>query len=158
MKTAILLLALAAAAPPLLAHGDAKHPARPVAKEQKDWGIAGDTKAVRRTLEFRMGDDMRFRPDVLRVKRGETLRLSIVNDGRQLHEYVLGTADENAKHAELMIKFPDMEHDEPWMAHVKPGQRGEIVWTFNRAGTFEFACLIAGHYAAGMKGTITVEP
>lgn len=158
MRTTILLLALVVAAPPLLAHGDKKHPAGPVVKEQKDWGIAGDAKSVRRTLEFRMGDDMRFRPDTLRVKRGETLRLSIVNDGRQLHEYVLGTAVENARHAELMIKFPDMEHDEPWMAHVKPGQRGEIVWTFNRAGTFEFACLIAGHYAAGMKGTITVEP
>jgi uncharacterized cupredoxin-like copper-binding protein len=158
MKKLILWLALAACAPPALAHGDAKHPAGKVVKEQKDWGIAGDAKAVRRTFEFRMGDDMRFRPDRLRVKRGETLRLSVVNDGRQLHEYVLGTAAENARHAELMIKFPDMEHDEPWMAHVKPGQRGEIVWTFNRAGTFEFACLIAGHYAAGMKGTITVDP
>jgi uncharacterized cupredoxin-like copper-binding protein len=44
------------------------------------------------------------------------------------------------------------------MAHVPPGQMREIVWTFNRPGTFEFACLIAGHYQAGMKGLITVEP
>ena len=50
-----------------------------------------------------------------------------------------------------------MEHDEPYMAHVPPGQTGEIVWTFNRAGRFEFACLIAGHYQDGMKGVITVE-
>lgn len=150
-------LTLALAGAPVHAHGD-KHRPGPVVKEQQAWGIAGDARAVRRTVEFRMGDDMRFRPDRLRVKRGETLRLRIVNDGRQLHEYVLGTAAENAKHAELMIKFPDMEHDEPWMAHVKPGATGEIVWTFNRTGTFEFACLIAGHYAAGMKGTITVEP
>ncbi len=28
----------------------------------------------------------------------------------------------------------------------------------NRAGTFQFACLIAGHYQAGMKGTVTVKP
>lgn len=157
MKQLWFVLALVATTP-ALAHGDARHPAGAVVKEQKDWGIAGETKAARRTVEFRMGDDMRFRPDVLRVKRGETLRLRIVNDGRQLHEYVLGTAAENAKHAELMIRFPDMEHDEPWMAHVKPGQAGEIVWTFNRAGEFEFACLIAGHYAAGMKGRITVVP
>ena len=66
-------------------------------------------------------------------------------------------AAENAKHAELMVKFPNMEHDEPYMAHVPPGQTRDIVWTFNRAGTFEFACLIAGHYGAGMKGSITVE-
>ena len=48
-----------------------------------------------------------------------------------------------------MVKFPNMEHDEPYMAHVAPGKTGEIVWTFNRAGDFDFACLIAGHYQAG---------
>ena len=49
-----------------------------------------------------------------------------------------------------MLKFPNMEHDEPYMAHVKPGQKAEIIWTFNRAGTFDFACLIPGHYDAGI--------
>jgi len=44
------------------------------------------------------------------------------------------------------------------MARVSPGKTGEIVWTFNRAGTFEFGCLIAGHFAAGMVGTIVVAP
>jgi uncharacterized cupredoxin-like copper-binding protein len=39
---------------------------------------------------------------------------------------------------------------------VAPGKTGEIVWTFNRAGQFDFACLIAGHYQAGMIGKITV--
>jgi uncharacterized cupredoxin-like copper-binding protein len=42
------------------------------------------------------------------------------------------------------------------MAHVGPGRTGEIVWTFNRAGEFDFACLVAGHYEAGMTGRITV--
>ena len=45
-----------------------------------------------------------------------------------------------------------MEHDEPYMAHVAPGKTGEIVWSFNRAGEFDFACLIPGHYQAGMVG------
>jgi uncharacterized cupredoxin-like copper-binding protein len=31
------------------------------------------------------------------------------------------------------------------------------VWTFNRAGEFHFACLIPGHYDAGMKGLIIVK-
>ena len=70
---------------------------------------------------------------------------------------VLGTKRELEAHAALMLKFPGMEHDEPYMAHVRPGQRGEIVWTFNRAGEYEFACLIAGHYQAGMFGRVTVE-
>jgi uncharacterized cupredoxin-like copper-binding protein len=58
----------------------------------------------------------------------------------------------------MMVKFPGMEHDEPYMTHVSPGKRGQIVWNFNRPGEFQFACLIAGHYQAGMVGTINVVP
>lgn len=47
---------------------------------------------------------------------------------------------------------------EAHMAHVSPGKQGDIVWTFNRPGDFEFACLIAGHFEAGMRGTIRVAP
>jgi uncharacterized cupredoxin-like copper-binding protein len=56
-----------------------------------------------------------------------------------------------------MVKFPNMEHDEPYMAHVNAGQQGDIIWHFNRPGEFEFACLIAGHYQAGMRGKIVVQ-
>lgn len=141
------------------AHGPADHAkkAGSVVKEQKDWGIAGDAKAVKRTIDVRMTDAMRFTPDRIAVRQGETLRFRIHNTGKLMHEFVIGTKAENAKHAELMIKFPNMEHDEPYMAHVSPGKTGEIIWTFNRAGTFEFACLIAGHYQAGMVGTIAVS-
>ena len=140
------------------AHGSEGHArkAGPVSKEQKDWGIAGDAKAVRRTIEVGMADNMRFTLDRIEVRLGETVRFRVKNHGKAMHEFVIGTKAENAKHAEQMIKFPNMEHDEPYMAHVPPGKTGEIVWTFNRAGTFEFACLIAGHYAAGMVGTIVV--
>jgi uncharacterized cupredoxin-like copper-binding protein len=141
-----------------LAHGDSTHgrQAGPVKKEQKDWGIAGEPKAVKRTVEFRMSDSMRFAPDKLEVKQAETLRLVLRNDGKLLHEFVLGTKRELDEHAALMVKFPTMEHDEPYMAHVPPGKTGEIIWTFNRAGNFDFACLIAGHYQAGMVGTVKV--
>lgn len=154
-------IALAAlAAPRAFAHGDKTHKplAAPVKREQKDWGIAGSAKLARRRIEVRMTDAMRFTPDRISLRQGETVRFVVHNGGRMLHEFVIGTKAENAAHAELMKKFPDMEHDEPWMAHVPPGQTGELVWHFNRAGEFEFACLIAGHYQAGMVGTIVVEP
>jgi uncharacterized cupredoxin-like copper-binding protein len=143
---------------PLLAHGekpDAPHRAA-VIKEQKPWGIAGDAEQVSRTIEIGMSDAMRFTPDLLEVKKGETIRLVHRNDGQVLHEFVLGTQDDLDKHAALMVKFPGMEHDEPYMVHVAPGQSGEIIWTFNRAGDFDFACLIAGHYQAGMVGKVRV--
>ena len=142
-----------------LAHGDEEHPAKagPVKKEQKDWGIAGDASQAKRSIDVSMADTMRFTPDRIAVKLGESVRFVARNDGKQLHEFVIGTKAENDKHAALMLKFPNMEHDEPYMAHVPPGKTGQIVWTFNRAGQFEFACLIAGHYQAGMVGTITVS-
>jgi uncharacterized cupredoxin-like copper-binding protein len=127
-----------------------------VKKEQKDWGIAGDAKLAKRTIAVGMADNMRFTPDKLDIKLGETIRFQARNDGKVMHEFVIGTKEQNDKHAELMIKFPKMEHDEPYMAHVAPGKVAEIVWTFNRPGSFDFACLIAGHYQAGMIGKITV--
>ena len=56
-----------------------------------------------------------------------------------------------------MEKFPNMEHDEPYMAHVASGTTGQMIWTFNRVGDFEFACLIPGHYQSGMVGKIKVS-
>jgi uncharacterized cupredoxin-like copper-binding protein len=157
IPTLTLALCLALAGSAALAHGDAAHAANAAAKkEQKAWGIAGDAKAARRSIEVRMGDDMRFSPAAIEVRLGETVRLVVHNDGRQMHEFVLGTKRELDEHAAQMIKFPTMEHDEPYMAHVPPGRSGEIVWTFNRAGEFDFACLIAGHYRAGMVGKVRV--
>lgn len=69
---------------------------------------------------------------------------------------MIGTRKELEEHAALMVKFPNMEHDEPYMAHVQPGKTGEIVWTFNRAGDFDFGCLIPGHFQSGMVGKIRV--
>ena len=143
---------------PAWGHGDgAGHHAGPVVKEQKPWGIAGDAKNAR-TVTLRMGDDMRFRPDRIAVREGETIRFVVANTGKLLHEMVIGTPEELKQHAEVMKHFPGMEHDEPFMAHVKPAARGEIVWNFNRPGTFQFACLVPGHYEAGMIGTIVVSP
>ena len=153
------LLALALASPGLAAaHGNSLAPAKPAAAPvQTAWGVAGDARRDKpRTVSIRMTDAMRFTPAALQVKLGETLRFLVRNEGKMLHEFVIGTPEALEEHAALMLKFPDMEHDEPYMAHVPPGQTGEIVWTFNRPGRFRYACLIAGHYQAGMVGDITV--
>ena len=94
------------------AHTDKPHSKKgPVRKEQKDWGIAGDASAVRRTITVRMTDDMKFAPATITVTEGETLRIRAVNAGKVLHEIVLGTQAELDAHAELMRKHPNMEHD-----------------------------------------------
>ena len=154
---ASILLALPVAAH---AHGETSHKKTavdPAKVEQQSFGRAGDDKAAKRTVRITMGDTMRFSPATLSIKQGETVRFVVRNDGKLLHEMVLGTQKELAKHAELMRKFPDMEHDEPHMVHVQPGRTEVIVWQFNRPGHFRFACLVPGHYEAGMIGTITVR-
>jgi uncharacterized cupredoxin-like copper-binding protein len=127
------------------------------APEQHAWGIAGDRRKVTKTVTITALDTMRFSPDKVNVREGETVRIVLKNVGTMLHELVIGTPDVLQEHAKMMIKFPNMEHDEPYMVHVNPGKSGEIVWKCNRAGSFEYACLIAGHYAAGMKGVLTVK-
>ncbi|CAG1017617.1 plastocyanin [Burkholderiaceae bacterium] len=149
--------ALCGAAPLALAHGEQTHAKTAVVKEQKPWGIAGDAVAAKRTIKIRMTDEMRFVPDRIDVRRGETVKLVITNAGKMMHELVIGTRQELDEHAAMMVKFPGMEHDEPYMAHVAPGKTGSLVWNFNRVGEFDFACLIPGHYQAGMVGKINVK-
>jgi len=161
-RTYSLALVLAASAllvsGAALAHGDSHqgHDTMAMDKEQKPWGIAGEAAEVDRSIEIGMGDDMRFVPQQIEVKQGETIRFVHRNGGQMLHEFVLGTRQSLDEHAAMMLRFPGMQHDEPYMAHVEPGQSMEMIWTFNRAGEFDFACLIAGHYQAGMVGRIRV--
>lgn len=141
------------------AHGEKPHsrkfsPAQ--LAEEKAFGKAGDPKKVTRTIRFAMSDRMRFDPSRITVRQGETIRFLVRNEGKLMHEMVFGTPQELKEHADLMKKFPGMEHDEPYMAHVAPGKTEEIVWQFTRAGEFDFACLIAGHFDAGMVGRVKV--
>ena len=137
------------AAGPLAAHGPSGHD--PVAREDTAFGRAGDRAHAARTVQISMSDRMRFEPALIRVKAGETVRLVAVNRGAQPHELVLGTMEELREHAQLMRKFPNM-------VRVAPGGRGEIVWQFTKPGEFSYACLMPGHFEAGMVGRVVVEP
>ncbi|WP_238367847.1 cupredoxin domain-containing protein [Mesobacterium pallidum] len=98
-----------------------------------------------------------FEPSDLTFAAGETVRLMITNKGEETHEFVMDTVDKNAEHRDLMAKFPEMEHDDPNAVRLEPGEEAEIIWTFNNSGTFEFACLLPGHYEGGMYGSLIVE-
>lgn len=119
-------------------------------------GEPGDVAKISRTVAVSMGDDMRFRPATIAVRRNETIRFVVSNAGKVRHEMVLGTLRELREHAALMQKFPEMEHDDPNAVTVEPGQTGSFVWHFTRPGTFDFACLQPGHFEAGMRGRIAV--
>jgi len=71
-----------------------------------------------KTVEMKMDDTMRFTPDEIRVKVGDVIKFTHTNTGKLLHEMVLGTQASLDEHAEMMKKFPGMEHEEPYMSHV----------------------------------------
>ncbi len=123
---------------------------------QTDYGIAGDPSKVTRTIKLSMGDNFRFTPDNISIKQGETIKFVVANVGKIQHEMVIGTLKGIQEHAEMMKQMPGMQHIDPNMISVKPSNKGEIVWTFNKSGQFDFACLQPGHYEAGMKGKLMV--
>lgn len=112
---------------------------------------------VTKVVEIVMSDQMRFTPNMIKVKKGDVIKFVHKNPGNIMHEFVLGTPDSLDEHAVMMKKFPGMEHFEPYMTHVKPGKKGDVTWQFSEVGEFAFGCLIPGHYDAGMKGKIIVE-
>ncbi len=183
LRNAVLAGILGFSAATVWAHGEGGH-GKPKAvdyskAEETPFGRAGNPKKADRTIRVGMDDTMRFAtlanapqgrttdaraghaphvmPGDLAVKKGETVRFIVRNDGKVMHEMVIGTMKELKEHAELMRKFPNMEHEEAYMSHVAPGKEGEIVWQFTRAGEFHYACLIPGHMEAGMIAKITVK-
>ena len=119
-------------------------------------GKPGVAAQAKRTINIDMGDNMRFTPSNIQVKQGETVRFVVKNTGQIKHELSMGTEKELLEHLEQMRKFPDMEHDEPSKVTLQPGKQGEIVWQFTKGGAVNFACLMPGHYEAGMKGVVQV--
>jgi uncharacterized cupredoxin-like copper-binding protein len=184
LRSAVVGAVLVFATGPAWSHGDSlggKPAAKsdPISTEEYAFGRAGDPRRATRTFHIGMDDRMHFRataalrqdaksdarsgeahqmkPGDIVVKRGETVRFVVRNHGKVMHEMVIGTMKELKDHAEIMRKFPNMEHDEPYMAHVARGKQGEIVWQFTQPGEFYYACLVPGHMEAGMVAKITVQ-
>lgn len=123
-------------------------------------GEPGNPKKPARVVQVTMTEKdgkMLFTPTRLEVKKGEQIKFVLRNNGELDHEFILASTEENLKHAEAMKKNPDMEHDDPNGKRLAPKKTAEIVWKFNKAGEFEFACLIPGHRESGMLGTVVVK-
>jgi uncharacterized cupredoxin-like copper-binding protein len=158
--TLVLAIAALASLPiAALAHGtevQAKTARIAISNEVHSFGAEGDPGKASRTIAISMDDRMHYSQSEVHVKQGETVTFVISNKGKLMHELVIGTEVDLQQHAALMRKNPGMEHEEPYMAHVRPGGKESMTWRFTKPGTFQFGCLVAGHYEAGMKGTIVV--
>ncbi|WP_458527149.1 cupredoxin domain-containing protein [Onishia taeanensis] len=128
---------------------------------------------VDRTVQIEAGD-MWFGPEELNISSGETVRFEVVNTGNLQHEFVIGDAEAQEAHREMMQAMGDSHgdghhghggHDMAEGAHggkmpsitLAPGETTELIWTAPAdVDTLVYACNIPGHYESGMFGEINL--
>ena len=128
---------------------------------------AADPKKV----EIGATDQMKYDTTDITVKVGQPLTITLTNNGSlpkaaMAHDLVVlrpGTDAEAfvaacSTHAADNYLAPD-QADKMLRATklLGPGETDTITFTPKAAGTYEYVCTFPAHYAAGMKGTITVE-
>ncbi len=125
-----------------------------------------DSGAEGRTVEVTM-TELAFTPGSITVSAGETVVFHVTNEGAIEHEFRLsnphrieehlasGHADHNEGDAEA-AEVGGHDADADIVLLLGPGESGEVPMTFSEDTTVftEVACLIPGHYEAGMKGAI----
>lgn len=129
---------------------------------QDGLGQAADPASATRTVEIKAGNDLRFQPDSVEVKVGETITFHLVNTATVEHDFTLGDESEQDQHEQEMQHMPsggDMHvmGDSANAIHIAPGQTKDLTWKFTKAGTTLYGCHEPGHFSSGMKGTITVS-
>jgi uncharacterized cupredoxin-like copper-binding protein len=115
-------------------------------------------------------DSMKFTPENIQIKAGETIRFVVRNKGKLAHEMVLGNSQDIAAHAKEMQAMATAGHGNASHQHASAAKTGmgaiavsvpagevrEWVVKFDEAVELEMACLVPGHFEAGMKGKVRV--
>lgn len=126
-----------------------------------DYGRPGNPKKVTRTVTVK-ATEIAFDAQIIKAKKGETIRIILINDGLQDHELTIGNEAVQQEHRAMMTSMtPEAmakaghKHDNA--VNAKPGQTRELVWTFTKPGIYVFACNYPGHAELGMQGKVIVE-
>jgi uncharacterized cupredoxin-like copper-binding protein len=111
-------------------------------------GFVPGTVASPRVVQIIATPRLRFVPDTVTVKQGETITFEVTSMSPVAHEFMVGPA------ADVAADKPGT----PEIADIGTMQTGSLTYTFDGPGPYAFACHAPGHYEAGMTGTITVVP
>lgn len=120
-------------------------------------GEPADASQSDRTVHIVANDQLKFDPDSVEVKVGETITFEIENTGTVDHEFILGSAEYQADHEQEMQSGGMDMGEEPNELVAPAGETASLTWRFTEAGTTQFGCHEPGHFPAGMVGTITVS-
>jgi uncharacterized cupredoxin-like copper-binding protein len=112
-----------------------------------------------RIISVSMRDTMRFvfEPELGELRQGETIEFHVRNDGQIQHEFSIGNAEDQVRHAIMMQRMPNMKHDDPNTVSLPPGESATLSWKFMGKDAVVFACNIPGHFAAGMKHVLAIK-
>lgn len=111
-------------------------------------GFVPGTASSPRVVRIVATPQLRFVPDAVTVKQGETILFEVTTMGPIVHEFMVGPA------ADVAADTPGT----PEIAELGMMQTGSLSFTFDGPGPYAFACHVAGHYEAGMRGTINLVP
>ena len=142
-------------------------------------GEKGDPNKIDRVVNIKMYDNY-YEPNVIKIKKGETIKFVVENLGDLVHEYNIGTKEMHIKHQPEMQKLIDHEillvdkidkvkmkkmskmdhslgHSHANSIMLEPKKTGEIIWKFTKDINLEMACNIPGHYETGMVGNFILN-
>ncbi|HEX2272826.1 MAG TPA: plastocyanin/azurin family copper-binding protein [Acidimicrobiales bacterium] len=123
-------------------------------------GTAGDAATAARTVEVRALDTRKYEPTEIRVQAGETVTIRVTNTATSLHEFYLGSEKQHEDHEKEMAAMGDAEMkmaDEANRIFMEAGETKQVTWTFPDSGSVIYGCHMPGHFAQGMRGTVTVQ-
>ena len=139
-------------------------------------GEKGDPNKIDRVVNIKMYDNY-YEPNVIKIKKGETIKFVVENLGDLVHEYNIGTKEMHIMHQPEMQKLIDHEillvdkidkvkmkkmskmdhslgHSHANSIMLEPKTSGVIIWKFTKDINLEMACNIPGHYESGMFGNL----
>ena len=84
------------------------YPLTSIASSTKSIGEKGDPNNIDRVINIKMYDNY-YEPNLITIKKGETIKFIITNLGEMVHEYNIGTKEMHMKHQPEMQKLIDHE-------------------------------------------------
>lgn len=111
-------------------------------------GFVAGTAAAPRVVQIVATARLRFVPDTVTVKQGETVTFEVTSMGPLTHEFMVGPA----------AAVADDRPGTPEIADIGMMQTRSVTYTFDGPGPYAYACHATGHYEAGMAGTIMIIP
>ena len=108
-------------------------------------------------IDVKLSDALKIDPATIDVPSGQPVVFVVTNAGGVQHEFFVGDEGAQSAHEAEMAASNGVAHDSASGLAVPPGQTRELTLTFQSPGTIFGGCHIQGHYAAGMKTTITIH-